>query len=134
MADIPINMPVSVENARPAPGTPAIRRRVIGEAELKAAQGRLERYKEGKANYDAKVIEGEDWWKLQHWQNFHHSPKRVENKQQNYNAKPVSAWMFNSIMMKHADAMDNYPEPAVLPRAMDDEAAAKTLETFVLEN
>lgn len=131
MADIPINMPVSTADTRPTPATPGARSRVIGEAELKAAQGRLERYKEGKANYDAKVIEGEDWWKLQHWQNFHHSPKSVENKQQNFNAKPVSAWMFNSIMMKHADALDNFPEPAVLPRAQDDEGAAKTLSSVL---
>ena len=103
----------------------------IGEAELKAAQGRLERYKEGKANYDARVIENEDWWKLQHWKNFHRKFPVLENKEQNYNSKPVSAWLFNSIMNKHADAMDNFPEPAVLPRARDDEQAAKTLSSII---
>ena len=120
-----------VSRPDPTPVPAAAPRRAIGEAELKAAQGRLERYKEGKANYDDKVIEGEDWWKLQHWQNFHHAPRSFENKQQNFNAKPVSAWLFNSIMNKHADAMDNAPEPAVLPRSADDEGAAKQLSSII---
>ena len=137
MPDIPINIdPVSMADARPDPAA-VTAGRAFGDAELKAAQDRLERYKEGKANYDAKVIEGEDWWKLQHWQNFHHNPRSFENKRQNYNAKPVSAWLFNSIMNKHADAMDNFPEPAVLPRSADDEGAAKTLSSIlpvIMEN
>lgn len=137
MADIPINItPVSMADARPDPAA-VTAGRAIGEAELKAAQDRLERYKEGKTNYDDRIIENEDWWRFLHWQNFKHSPKKVENKQQNYNAKPVSAWLFNSIMNKHADAMDNFPEPAVLPRSADDEGAAKTLSSIlpvIMEN
>lgn len=122
-----------------SPETPAVVQSAphIGEAELKAAQDRLARYKEGKANLDARLIENEDWWKLQHWANFKHNPKTFDNKRQNYNSKPVSAWLFNSIMMKHADAMDNFPMPAVLPRARDDEAAAKTLSSVlpvIMEN
>ena len=130
-ADLVGTMPASEAQAITVPS------RHIGEAELKAAQGRLERYKEGKANYDARVIENEDWWKLRHWRNFHHKLPVVENKEQNYNSKPVSAWLFNSIMNKHADAMDNFPEPAVLPRARDDEEAAKQLSSIlpvIMEN
>jgi len=131
MADIPINTePVSLADARPTPAAP-VRTRAVGEAELKAAQDRLERYKEGKANYDARIIENEDWWKFLHWENFKHNPRSLENKRQNFGAKPVSGWLFNSIMMKHADAMDNFPEPAVLPRARDDEQAAKTLSSVI---
>lgn len=131
MAEIPINItPVSMADARPDPAA-VMAGRAIGEAELKAAQDRLERYKEGKANYDARIIENEDWWKFLHWENFKHNPRSVENKRQNYGAKPVSGWLFNSIMMKHADAMDNFPEPSVLPRARDDEEAAKTLSSIL---
>ena len=125
---------VSLADARPEVVKPSAH---IGDAELKAAQDRLQRYREGKANLDARLIENEDWWKLQHWRNFHRNPETFDNKRQNYNSKPVSAWLFNSIMMKHADAMDNYPSPAVLPRARDDEGAAKTLSSVVpviLEN
>lgn len=120
--------PVSFADARPEQ---VVRGPAIGQAELKAAQDRLERYKEGKANYDARVIENEDWWKLQHWRNFKRNPVEPENKRQAFNSRPVSAWLFNSIMNKHADAMDNFPEPAVLPRARDDEAAAKSLSSVL---
>ena len=127
MPDIPINIdPVSMADARPDPAA-VTAGRAIGDAELKAAQDRLERYKEGKANYDARIIENEDWWKFLHWENFKHNPRSVENKRQNFGAKPVSGWLFNSIMMKHADAMDNYPEASVLPRESADEQTAKLL-------
>ena len=133
MPDIVTTDTLPVSNAMPVESAG----RHIGEAELKAAQGRLERYKEGKANYDARVIENEDWWKLRHWRNFRHKLPVVDNKEQNYNSKPVSAWLFNSIMNKHADAMDNFPEPAVLPRARDDEEAASQLSSIlpvIMEN
>lgn len=120
---------VSFADVRPETTVPG---KVIGEAELKAAQDRLNRYKEGKANYDARIIENEDWWKLQHWRNFKDPADKVwQNIGQKYNQKPVSAWLFNSIMNKHADAMDNFPEPAVLPRSKDDEAAAKQLSSIL---
>jgi len=132
--DITPQAPVTMADVRPPVTVPSAH---IGEAELKAAQDRLERYREGKANLDQRLIENEDWWKLRHWESFHRNPRTPEDKRQNYNSKPASAWLFNSIMMKHADAMDNAPEPSVLPRAMDDEAAAKTLSSVlpvILEN
>lgn len=136
MPDTPMNeTPISLADTRP--DAPLKAGPKIGAAELKAAQDRLERYKEGKANYDARLIENEEWWKLRHWRNFHNKAPVVENKEQNYNSEPASAWLFNSLMNKHADAMDNFPEPAVLPRARDDEGAAKTLSSVlpvIMEN
>ena len=46
-------------------------------------------------------------------------------------AQPSSGWLFNSIANKHADAMDNYPEPMVLPRAADDQATAQALSSVL---
>ena len=136
MPDIPINdVPISLADVRPE--NPVHLAPKFGIKELRSAQDTLEKYKEGKANYDARVIENEDWWKLRHWENFHHKLPQLENKEQNYNSRPVSAWLFNSIMNKHADAMDNFPEPAVLPRSRDDEGAAKTLSSVlpvIMEN
>ena len=110
MADIPINIPadapqgipindkpISLADARPIiPVVPTAP--VIGDAQLKAAQDRLQRYKEGKIIYDTRIIENEDWWKFLHWQNFYRHPAKMENKRQEYNAKPVSGWLFNSII------------------------------------
>ncbi len=46
-------------------------------------------------------------------------------------SEPSSAWLFNAILNKHADAMDNYPEPVVLPRERSDEESAKTLSSIL---
>lgn len=131
-----INIP-NIEDVPTLPPTdipkPTVQGPAIGEAELHAAQQRLEKYKEGKAILDERLIENEDWWKLQHWRNFKnpHGGDWKQDKRQAYNNRPVSAWLFNSIMNKHADAMDNFPEPAVLPRARDDEQSAKVLSSVL---
>ena len=45
--------------------------------------------------------------------------------------QPVSAWLFNSIANKHADAMDNFPSPNILPREERDKADAKMLSAII---
>lgn len=45
--------------------------------------------------------------------------------------KRKGAQALNVIMNKHADAMDNYPEIVCLPRAQDDEQAAKALNSVI---
>lgn len=42
-----------------------------------------------------------------------------------------SPWLFNSLLNKHADAMDNYPEPHVLPRYEDDVDQAESLSKLL---
>lgn len=121
----------AAEAARAAAADAPVKRLAFGDAELKAAQERLKKYQAGKANYDNNIIENEDWYKLRHWRNFKNNPETVENKRQDYNAEPVSAWLLNSILNKHADALDNYPEPAVLPRSRDDEEVAKNLSSIL---
>lgn len=89
----------------------------------------LKEYKRGKSALDARIIEEERWWKLRHWDII-----RGRNKPENpaeERPEPTSAWMFNSIANKHADIMDNYPEPNVLPRERDDEADADTLSSIL---
>jgi hypothetical protein len=38
-----------------------------------------------------------------------------------------SAWLFNSIANKHADAMDNFPRVNCLPREISDKETAEIL-------
>lgn len=90
----------------------------INEKDIAKANEILRRYKEGKANLEQKIVENEQWWKLRHWEYMRKGSSKIA---------PVSAWLFNSIANKHADAMDNYPEPSVLARAMDDEETAAVL-------
>lgn len=109
----------------------------IGEKEIKAAYETLQKYKGGKANLDRRVVEDEQWWKLRHWP-FIRGNQRTVRKDEDSNERewfpgpePASAWLFNSILNKHADFMDNYPEPTVLPREPSDEPAAKTLSSVL---
>lgn len=107
----------------------------IGEKEIKAAQEILQRYKAGKANLDSRIVEDEKWWELRHWDYIRGNQRTVETEDGKREwfpgPEPASAWLFNSIMNKHADAMDNYPEPTVLPRERSDEFAAKTLSSVL---
>lgn len=95
----------------------------IDKPEIEKAVRVLQEYKKGKANLENKVIENEQWWKMRHWEYIRKGEKEA--------IEPTSAWLFNSIANKHADAMDNYPEPNVLARAFDDEDAAKQLSTIL---
>ena len=95
-------------------------RQAIGTEEVAKAQQLLEKYKAGKAALDQRIIENEQWFRMQHWRSY-------KNNMMEGKPKPASGWLFNSIANKHADAMDNYPEPNILPRAKDDEETAKVL-------
>ena len=96
----------------------------IGPEQVAQAAAILQRYKAGKAGLDQRILDNEQWFCMRHWKN-HRNPMMGGNPQ------PASGWLFNSIANKHADAMDNYPEPCVLPRAADDEAAARTLSSIL---
>jgi hypothetical protein len=45
--------------------------------------------------------------------------------------QPTSAWLFNCIANKHADAMDNFPSPNILPREEGDKGEAQMLTSIV---
>ncbi len=93
---------------------------VIGTEEVAKAAQLLQRYKSGKAALDTRIVDNELWFRMRHWKNY-------KNQMMEGKPTPASGWLFNSIANKHADAMDNYPEPNVLPRAADDEETAKVL-------
>ena len=82
---------------------------VIGKEQVREAAQILEKYKQGKRNLETRIIDNEQWFKMRHWEQI-----RNKGKPQNPNdPQPTSAWLFNSIANKHADAMDNFPEPNV---------------------
>lgn len=99
----------------------------IGKNELDKAIETLKKYKDGKQNLENRIVENEQWWKLRHWEYMRqqHADKNNERIQ------PTSAWLFNSLANKHADAMDNYPEPNVLPREQADKQDADTLSSVI---
>ena len=97
---------------------------VIGPEQAAEAERILHKYKAGKAALDRRLIDNELWFRMAHW-------KQYKNRMMEGKPQPSSGWLFNSIASKHADAMDNYPEPNVLPRAADDEATARTLSSIL---
>ena len=96
----------------------------VGEAEVAQAAQTLQRYKAGKAALDRRLVDNELWFRMGHWKNY-------RNPMMTGKPQPSSGWLFNSIANKHADAMDNYPEPMVLPRAADDQETAQTLSSVL---
>ena len=97
----------------------------IGKNEIAKAQETFEKYKSGKANLEKRVVENERWWKLRHWDVVGAKEKHKDDP------RPVSAWLFNSLANKHADAMDNYPTVNVLPREASDREDAKLLSEIM---
>ena len=98
--------------------------KTIGPAEISEAEAVLQRYRSGKAALEKRIIENDEWFRMRYWKD--HPNRMMDGK-----PKPASGWLFNSIANKHADAMDNYPEPNVLPRAADDEQTAKELSSIL---
>jgi hypothetical protein len=98
----------------------------IGAAEIARASDILQKYKNGKSALERRLIDNEQWYKLAHWKQYK-NPMMGDKE----NGQRSSGWLFNSIANKHADAMDNYPEPNVLPRAQDDEETARTLSSVL---
>ncbi len=101
---------------------PAPTKKAIGVEEIRKAHQTLLDYKKGKANLEKRIIDNEQWYKLRHWE-------CMRDKEQN--VQPTSAWLFNCIANKHADAMDNFPSPNILPREENDKAEAETLSSIV---
>ena len=96
----------------------------IGVEQLREAAQTLRKYKQGKANLEQRVIDNEEWYRLRHWECL----RQGSEKQQ---VEPVSAWLLNSIANKHADAMDNFPAPNILPREPGDVREARQLSAIV---
>ena len=110
---------------------------IITDKDVERGIDLLTKYKDGKSNLESRIVNDELWWELRHWEGIGQSKaKRVDRSGKEVNStppqpKPTSAWLFNTIQNKHADAMDNYPEPVVLPREESDEQSAKTLSQIL---
>ena len=90
--------------------------------QIREANNTLQKYKQGKANLEQRIIDNEQWYKLRHWECMRDKKQQVQ---------PTSAWLFNSLANKHADAMDNFPSPNILPREEGDKAEAEMLSSII---
>ena len=94
-----------------------------GVDKIRKAHQTLLKYKEGKANLEQRIVENEQWYKLRHWECMRKAKKDE--------VEPSSGWLFNAIANKHADAMDNFPSPNILPREEGDKAEAEMLSSII---
>ena len=113
-----------MNHATENPGAEAL---PIGAEQLHYFTRMLEKYKAGKAATEKRILSSENWWKLRN--------SMEERKTTAIGAdggfRSVSGWLHNVIVSKHADAMDQYPSPVILPREPGDRQEARTLSAIV---
>jgi len=109
------------------PTTPAGGAAMIGPEQLKTFLKVLEEYKSGKVKTESRIVASENWWKLRN--------SVEEEKETNIGAdggyKSTSGWLHNVLVSKHADAMEAYPEPNILPREQGDRGEARMLSSII---
>ena len=82
----------------------------------------LDTYRAGRAATQERVIASENWWKLRNG---------AEDDQGGDAFRSRSAWLHNVIVSKHADGMEAFPQPVILPREPQDREEARRLSDII---
>ncbi len=99
----------------------------IGKEQVRKLTEILQKYKAGKAMTERRILSSENWWKLRNsMEERQDSAVMGENQ-----FVSRSGWLHNVITSKHADAMEAYPEPNILPREAGDRAEAQKLTAII---
>ena len=109
------------------PTTPAGGAAVIGSEQLKTFLKVLEEYKSGKTRTEQRIVASERWWKLRNSE----EEEKETNIGKDGGYKSTSGWLHNVLVSKHADAMEAYPEPNILPRESGDRGEARMLSSII---
>lgn len=99
----------------------------FGKDQTEKAFDDLDAYVDGKKMVDIKATENQQWWRLRHWSVI----GGETNEAKKAGIEAGSAWAINSLLNKHADIMDSFPKPNVLPREADDETEAQLLTDII---
>ena len=99
----------------------------IGPEQLKKFTFVLQKYKAGKTQTENRILASESWWKLRNTI----EEQKVTNIGADKGFTATSGWLHNVIVSKHADAMEAYPEPNILPREEADKGEAQKLSAIV---
>lgn len=98
---------------------------VIDKESVEDALAKFRKYKDSKSILDTRITENQDWFKGRY------AMMKDANSGAVGEPDSKSAWAFNSIINKHADAMDNIPTCNILPREESDVEAAESLSKIV---
>lgn len=112
------------QNTQTVIETPA---QAIGPKQIKELTEILQKYKSGKVNTEQRILSSENWWKL------HNTTEEKKNTGIGADGGFVSksGWLHNAIVSKHADAVEAYPEPNILPREEGDKPEAHILSAII---
>ena len=99
----------------------------IGPEQLKKFIQVLQKYKTGKSQTESRILASENWWKLRNTI----EEQKLTNIGGDGGFTATSGWLHNVIVSKHADAMEAYPEPNILPREEADKGEAQKLSAIV---
>lgn len=98
---------------------------VIDKESVEDALAKFRKYKDSKSILDTRITGNQDWFKGRY------AVMKDVNSGAVGEPDSKSAWAFNSIINKHADAMDNIPTVNILPREESDVEAAESLSKIV---
>ena len=104
-----------------------VREPVIGAEQVQELTRVLEKYKAGKKQTEQRVVASENWWKLRN--TVEEQKETAVGLDGGFTSR--SGWLHNVIVSKHADVMEAYPEPNVLPREESDQPEAKVLSAIL---
>ena len=82
-------------------------------------------YRDAKEAADRNIIENENWFKGEHWKYISGSDKQAAG------FRPAGSYLLNGIWHRHAEAMENYPQPLLLEREEGDRKMAEELTKVV---
>ena len=99
----------------------------IGPEQLQKFTQILQKYKAGKSQTDNRIVASENWWKLRNTM----EQQKETNIGKGGGFVSRSGWLHNVIISKHADAMESYPGPNILPREEGDKGEAQILSAIV---
>ena len=105
---------------------PFMQQQAVNEETLRKLNLLLVKYKAGKAKLDNRVKNAERWWKLR---NEYMEEANTDPKNDGFRAR--SSWLHNVIVSKHADAIEAYPQPNILPREESDKVEAWALTKII---
>lgn len=125
----PAQAPAMMQGAPMAPSAPETVPPIklpIGPERIKELLQILQKYKSGKAITERRIISSENWWKLR---NASEEQSETDLMKKGFVSK--SGWLHNVIVSKHADAIEAYPEPNILPREEGDRGEARMLSSII---
>lgn len=97
---------------------------VVTEETVKAAQTRCTKYWQNNKGLEQRLIENETYYRQQCYQ------LKDRDERQSLPERG-SAYLLNAIINKTSDAMDNFPQPTIIPREQSDEKTANILSKVI---